>query len=655
MIRRVGVIGAGTMGHGIAELCAISGFEVLLNDVNDELLARASGKMQWSLERMEKRGALKEDPALIMGRLKTTTRLEDFSGADIVIEAVKEKTEVKRQVLSRLGTIVGNECIIATNTSTIPVTELAGFSGREGKFLGLHFSNPPVMMPIVEIIRGEGTTKSTLNNAVSFVRDLGKDHVMVNRDIPGFLINRLNDRVISEAMIMLEEGAAPGALDALARFRLGFPMGICELLDFVGIDTVYNANREMIRRGFNSRTSEMLKVKVEDNHLGSKTGEGFYSYPDFEKSPKPVILPGEEMYHLDPVRLLAGAVNEAAWLIRNGVSSMDDVEKAMKLAMNWPRGPLEFADMYGIDQVLSRLRSRWETSGESRYAPDQALLDREASGELGVKTGRGFLEWRTDEEEFGPVLCHKLDNYAIIEINRPGKMNSLDEPTWKGLLDAFASAEADPRIRSVFLTGKGKAFSAGDDISMMDGWESANDAKNWLVDFAEPLITALGSFSKPLVSAVNGLAFGGGCEINMMMDIVISSENAIFSLPEGLIGAMPPIASSYGYGMINRKFARYALTGEWFSATEAMELDLVDLVVTEHQLPIVIAEFASRLAMAAPLASRSVKAVINAARQQSMPLFQASSNELAILSSTRDFKEGQRSFLRHGKPQWKGD
>lgn len=654
MIKKVGVIGAGIMGHGIAELCAVSGCHVILNDVNDEILSKALEKMKWSLERLSKRGELGETAEAVMNRVATSTEISDLKESDLVIEAVKEKTEIKRQVLTKVGSTVRKDCIISSNTSTIPISELAEMTGRPEKFIGIHFSNPPMLMPIIEIIRGERTEDSTLNATRDFVVSLGKDFVVANKDVPGFIINRINDRSIMESMVMLEEGTSVAVLDAMIRFRLGFPMGMCELLDFVGIDTVYNANREMVKRGFNSTHSGILREKVESGKLGSKTGEGFYRYPKMGEYSRPAVLPDDDMYRLNPLRILAAAANEAAWLVRNDVCTRFDVEKAMKMAMNWPHGPLEYADRYGIDRVIEVLRERWADSGESRYTPDALLVDMEKKHELGRKTGKGFQEWSFDETDFGPIHYVKMDDCARVEMNRPGKLNSLDEASWKGLRDALTVARDDDGVRSVVITGRGRAFCAGDDIDMMHQWQGAGDAKAWMTEFAEPLIDLLAGYPKPLISAVNGVAFGGGSELNMFFDIVIASDQAVFSLPEGLIGAFPPIASSYGFSMISRKFGRYALTGEWFSAEQARDMGLVDIIVPPGQIDIAVAEFAEKVARLAPLSSKSVKSTINLSRQVFAGEAKYGSNELVILSSSRDFAEGQDAFMHKRSPSWEG-
>ena len=651
---KIGVVGAGLMGHGIAEMCAIAGYEVTLSDITDDILRKALEKIKWSLQNLAKKGGLKEDPEKIVSRIRTSSNLKSLSDADYIIEAVKEDSNIKKELFGKLEAITDSNCVFATNTSTIPISELASSTKRADRFIGLHFFNPPALMPIVEIIRGDRTSDETLEKTRNLARSIGKDYVTVKKDVPGFLVNRLNDRVILESMSILEDGYRKEDLDSMVRFRLNFPMGMCELLDFVGIDTVFYAGQEMKKRGFDTRSSGILKKMVEAGKLGMKSGEGFYKYPKPNVYVRPNIMPSDGMYLVNPLRLISAAINEAAWLIRNDVASLEDIDKSMTLGMNWPEGPLKLADKFGIDVVVSVLEQRLIDSGETRFNVDPLLKEKVEKNELGKKSGKGFYSWKREHTDFGAVKYTKIQDYGLITLNRPEKLNSLNEEEWETFRLALEKARDDNEIRCVVVTGEGRAFCGGDDIDMMSKWKSAVDAKKWMEKYATPLIDLLANYPKPLISAVNGIAFGGGCELNLLFDIVLASEKAVFATPEGLIGAMPPLATSYGTALVSRKMARYALTGDWITAQEAKQIGFVDVVVPHEQLTIVTAEFVDKIRRISPMAAEGVKSAVNLVRQGFAGQAKFAAEELIRLASSEDFKEGQRAFLHKQKPEWIG-
>jgi len=654
IIKNVCVIGAGIMGHGIAELCAIAGYNVILVDINDELLAKALEKIKWSLKKLEEGRKLKESSDNILSRIRTTTNLEEAAKmADYIIEAVTEDSKIKKDVFNKLDKYAKPECVFATNTSTIPISDLAEATNRQDLFIGLHFSNPPVLMPIVEIIMGEKTSNNTLEITKDFARSLGKDFVIVKKDIPGFLINRLNMRVFTEAMRLLEEGYNKEDIDAMVRFRLNLPMGIFELLDFIGIDTVYFAANEMIKRGFHVKMPEILERMVKEGRLGQKSGRGFYDYGK-EAYQRVRIVPTDNMYKINPLRILAPAVNEAAWLLRNEISTRDDIDKAMIKAMNYPLGILELADRVGIDNIVTVLKEMYEKTKLEEYNPDPLLIEMLKENKLGVKAGEGFYTWKFVKKEFGPVRYEKRHDHAFIFMCRPEKLNALNEAMWEGLFNAFKEAENDSDVRVVVITGEGRAFSAGDDIAVMERWSTILDAKSFFEKYAVPVIKLLSEYKKPIISLVNGYAFGGGLELNIFCDIVIASENALFSVPEGLIGAFPPIAVTMGVGFVNRKFSRYALTGEWMTAYEAKAFNLVDIVIPEDQLEITGVEFINKIFRTAPLSVEAIKSMINPIRNIYANILETGIVDLILLSASEDFKEGMKAFLERRRAIWRG-
>ena len=650
---RVLVVGAGTMGHGIAEVCALVGHEVTLVDIKDGILEKAMQKIGWSLRKLSEKGKLKEKAEDILGRIKTTTNLaEGARSADFVIEAVVENTDVKREVFKILDENCREDVTLATNTSTIPITDIASATSRQDKVIGLHFFNPPTLIRLVEIIKGEKTSNETLIKTIEFARSIEMDYVVVEKDVPGFLVNRINLRVFTEALRLVEEGYKPEEVDAAARYRLGLPMGVLEVVDFSGVDVVYYVMNEVVKRGVKIKPSKIIEEMVKEGKLGMKTGKGFYEYKGIYSRAR---IPKSLAYKVNSLRLIASAVNEAAWLIRNGIASKEDIDKAMILGMNYPRGLLEIADDYGIDAIIKMLEARKNETGFEEYEVDPLLKEMVDANKLGKKSGEGFYKWNYEKVEFGPVIYEKRHNYAMITMNRPNKLNALNEDMWIGLNKAFLRAEEDKDIRAVVITGKGRAFCAGDDIAVMGSWKKFMDGKEFFEKVASPLVETLMRYTKPIISLVNGYAFGGGMELNLFFDIVIASEEASFAVPEGLIGALPPIASTLGVALLGRKLARYCLTGEQMDAEEAIRLGLVDMIVPTDQLEIAGVEYAGKVSSLAPLSAKAIKESMRALRETFKASLDAGMHEIIELIPTEDFKEGMAAFVQKRRARWRGE
>lgn len=643
-IRRVLVVGAGTMGHSIAELCAISGYSVTLVDVSEEILSGALNKIRWSL------GKLGLNIGEVLGRIATTVDLAGAArGADYVIEAVVEKSEVKREVFRVLDENCMEEVVLATNTSTIPITEISEATRRRERVVGLHFFNPPVLIRFVEIIRGNYTSEDTVNKTVEFAKSIGVDYIVVGKDVPGFVANRINNRVFMEAARLVEAGFRPEEIDSAVRFRAGLPMGVFEVLDFSGIDVAYNAMLETKKREPGLEIPRVLEEKVREGKLGMKTGEGFYKYRGvYGRAPLSKSL----AYRVSPIQLFAPGINEACWIMRNGVASREAVDKAMTKGMSYPKGILEYADSYGIDRVVGILEKRRSETGLKEYEPDSLLIELKERGKLGVKSGEGFYKYSYEVMDFGPVRYEKRDKYAMITMRRPEKLNALNEEMWRGLTQAFRRARQD-EVRAVLITGEGRAFCAGDDIAVMGSWKSVVDGAKFFEEVASPLTQELLNYDLPVISLVNGYAFGGGMELNMLFDVVVAAEEATFAIPEGTIGAIPPIASTLGYLLFGKRILKHALTGEPLDAWEARDLGLVDIVVPKEMLEDVGVELVDGVSRVAPLSAKAIKRCVNSVRALLIDSMGIASKEIELLVSSEDFKEGMSAFLEKRKPSWK--
>ena len=280
-VEKVFIVGSGLMGSGIAQVCAQSGFGVFLYDIDPEALKRAQKSIEWSVGKLVEKGALKEEKGIIMGRIKTVSDFSDGEASDLIIEAVFENLDLKREIFGKVDALSRPDALIASNTSSIPISELAVATKNPHRVLGLHFFSPVPMMQAVEVIRGHSTSDETMVKGKQFVLRIGKEPIMVNRDVAGFVINRINFPSTMEAMRLVEEGVTTVEdIDKGLRLASGRRMGIFETGDMVGLDVTYGALMAMYRETGDPRwfPPMILRRKVNSGELGRKTGKGWYEY-----------------------------------------------------------------------------------------------------------------------------------------------------------------------------------------------------------------------------------------------------------------------------------------------------------------------------------------------------------------------------------------
>jgi 3-hydroxybutyryl-CoA dehydrogenase len=285
-IQSVLVVGSGLMGSGITQVCAQSGITVFLHDVSGDALEKALKNIAWSVGKFIEKGTLKEEKGVILGRITPVEDLKAGADVDLAIEAVFEKMEIKQNLFKQLDRICPPHTLFASNTSAIPITEIAAVTGRSENFLGLHFFSPVPMMMAVEVIRGMMTSDDTAKAGKAFVQQIGKEPIMVNRDVAGFVINRINFPSTIEAMRLVEEGVATVEdIDKGLRLASGRRMGIFETGDMVGLDITYGALMSMYNETGDPRWYPplLLRRKVKAGHLGRKTGKGWYDYSEEKK------------------------------------------------------------------------------------------------------------------------------------------------------------------------------------------------------------------------------------------------------------------------------------------------------------------------------------------------------------------------------------
>ena len=362
------------MGHGIAQVSATAGYNVVLRDIKQEFLDKAMEKIRWSLDKLvTKQKIPKEEGDAIFSRITPIVDLNNaVKDAELVIEVVPEIMDLKKQVYAELDKVAKPEVIFASNTSTLPITEIANTTSRPDKFIGIHFFNPPQLMKLVEIIPGEKTSQEITDLTQEFVKSVNKQAILRRKDVTGFIINSLFIPMVHEACYMQDRtGASLEEIDSAVKFKLGFPMGIFELADFTGMDVIHKATVEMHLRDKKVINPHMrVKKMFDEKKLGQKSGEGYYKYSDerYER----VELSEELAQKCNPIQLVANVLNNAAWLITNGASDIEEIEMAVNLGLGLRKPLFQTAKNIGIQNIVSELNKLTKVHGEF-YKPDPLL------------------------------------------------------------------------------------------------------------------------------------------------------------------------------------------------------------------------------------------------------------------------------------------
>jgi len=374
-IRKITILGAGAMGHGIAQVSAMAGYNVTIRDIDQSFLDKAMEKIRWSLNKLVEKGKLSsKDAEIIFARISTAVDLrEALSSCDLIIEAVPEDMNLKKKVFADVDKLAPSSTVFASNTSTLPITEIANSTSRPNRFIGIHFFNPPQLMPLVEVIPGAKTDNDLVDATMQYIRKVGKEPVLCKKDVAGFIVNRIFIPLVHEAAWSLQRYSAKMTeIDAAVKFKLGFPMGIFELADYTGIDVLHKATVEMYSRDKRViNPCPMVEELFNNKNYGQKSGKGFYEYKSgtYER----INLTKEDAERYNPLRLLAVAVNNASWLLTNDVSSKEDVDKAMRFGMGLKAGLFPIAEKFGLDIIVSELRKAAKAYG-SFYEPDPTLI-----------------------------------------------------------------------------------------------------------------------------------------------------------------------------------------------------------------------------------------------------------------------------------------
>jgi 3-hydroxybutyryl-CoA dehydrogenase len=371
---KIGVIGSGAMGGGIAQVAAQAGYEVVVYDQQKAALERAENGLKATLSKLVEKGKISaEDSAGIHGRIAFCESIEALASSDLVIEAIVENIEIKKTVFRALESVVSERCILATNTSSLSVTAIAASCNKPERFIGIHFFNPAPLMPLVEIIPALQTDEALAETCINLMRSWGKVPV-VCKDTPGFIVNRVARPYYSEALRIHDEGIADMATIDQAMRDQGFRMGPFELMDMIGHDVNYTVTESVFTAMYfdpRFRPSITQKKLVEAGWLGKKSGRGFYNYAEGSTPPAPSDDATLKKSISD--RILAMLINEACDSAYLGVATAEDIELAMTKGVNYPKGLIAWGKEIGLSAVRERLTLLQSKYGEDRYRVSAGL------------------------------------------------------------------------------------------------------------------------------------------------------------------------------------------------------------------------------------------------------------------------------------------
>ena len=381
-IKRIGVIGSGTMGSGIAQVAATAGCSVKLYDTNQAALNTAKGSLEKVLNRLIEKGRIDADEKnRIQSNIQYVDSLKHLEDSDVTIEAIVENLEIKKKVFQELEGYVSDSCIIASNTSSLSIASIASSLKKADRCIGIHFFNPAPLMKLVEVIPAIQTSEESLNLSVKTIQEW-KKVVAVAKDTPGFIVNRVARPFYGEALRIYDEGIADFAtIDSAMKMKGGFRMGPFQLMDFIGNDVNYTVTETVFTAFyFDPRYKPSLTQKrfSEAGYLGRKSGKGYYDYSEGVEDPEPDTSSDKQQKIFN--RILVMLINEAADALFLNVASAEDIDNAMTKGVNYPKGLLKWANELGIDWCVMQMDALYDRYREDRYRCSPLLRSMNSKG-----------------------------------------------------------------------------------------------------------------------------------------------------------------------------------------------------------------------------------------------------------------------------------
>jgi enoyl-CoA hydratase/3-hydroxyacyl-CoA dehydrogenase len=658
-IKNVAVIGAGAMGAQIAALAAEAGYDVTVRDIEQKYLDKGKQTILDMYDKRISRGRMKEDEKTkSMSKLTFIVDLKKaVEKADFIIEAIPEIMDLKKSVLKEVTALCPDDTVFATNTSSLSIAEMSTAAKHPELVVGTHYFNPPSRMSLLEIIKGEKTSPEAIKVANEVAKKMGRDAINC-ADVPGFVANRIFCNMSNEADWALANGEAssPFEVDAAIKYKLGLPMGMLELQDTLGggsIDTQFHVMTyfgDMMGKSYGP--APVLVKLFHEKNWGKKTGKGYYDWTDGKTNE----LPMNAGANFDAIRVLAGAVNEAAKLIEMGATTRDDIDTAVLLGLNYPRGIFRMADSWGLDAIVNELNRLYDKyNKEDRYKASAVLTKLVKQGKLGRKSGEGFYSYGPGEFEAIKVDINKEKKVAKLTLNRPSKANAFHADMMAELNKALGEMEKNPDVQCVVITGAGANFCGGADVGAFASGK-VEDA----FDFSEApheVFTRIETYPKPVIAAINGAAMGGGLELALACDIRIMIKNAQLRLPEITLGLFPGAGATQRLGRLIgwSRAKEMILLADPVMADKALAWGIVNFIADPAEFNKMVDGIAEKLAAGPPLTQKLVKGLFyygaQADQRTALYLEAAASGDIAL---TKDLNEGITAMNYRRNPKFTG-
>ena len=552
-IKTVGVAGAGTMGSALAQKFAQEGFSVVLVDKEMRFVENGIKRIKDTLnEGIERKIFTPEQVNEVISRIYGSDNLNKFKKCELVVEAIFENLNAKTELFQNLDKIVNSETILATNTSSFSVTELANSVSNPERFLGMHYFYHAAKNRLVEIIPGEKTSHDTVKTMKNFAVLSGKDAIEC-RDSYGFVVNRFFVPWLNEAARLLEEKAATAEqIDNICMKVFSIGMGPFALMNATGVPIAYHAQKTLEKFGDFYKVSDALKKQAKLNKP--------WDIPQANEAAD------DKTVKLVKERMLGVVFLVCSQLLDEKVCGSVEINRGARIGLRWRRGPIDLMKKLGVNEVSRLIK---------------LICDK-----YNVKFPKSVNE---ESWEMEYVKLEKVKDSAVITISRPEDMNALNEDIMCQLYEQFDKAEKDSEVKTIFITGEGKAFVAGADIKFFIDNIKANtlDEIVRFTTFGQQVYEKIDKSKKIVIGIINGLTLGGGLELALCCDLILATPKAVFAFPETGIGIYPGLGGTQrAPKRVGTGLAKYMIyTGDFLIAKKAEKIGLADAVINYEDVP----------------------------------------------------------------------